>query len=567
MENPYLAFLRSPALSEVMSSVTTAFVAHSKIANPRSRRAIKRIAVLSCACCVLLFSGSQLHAAEKAAWTASPSAIYQQKGVYPTTVILRLFWNGCVSGDNGLPKSNQLGQYYSVSITGSGVTASSPTVDDCSLTTTLTIGPSAAPGLQAVNVTQLASQDAKSGTGKGFAELSLMDATAGPTPNGPEVDVLWEVLTDNLCKDNFGNRMPSQLFCVDVKIGNNTGHNLQLAGLGFTRKSPDCVGPKKDDLTTVVRQNCTGTPGEEISIPNVGYQVARASEQYGSQITTRNIIANSIQGLGLLMASFTPFFENTSSKSKWSTGAAIVGTSITQAINLVAPDLTVRELQNLDDQAFRDGKLIPNNTQVRLLVFVQKKSLAEAIGEIVPQIKAANQKQMTPCPEGYKPVSGTAGACYPAWEDSFKDCLKKLACNPMIVKLALGRMVIIGDKIDYIQRIVVDSNVTSQEVPAGGGAQPAKVQQAQVAFTSPNTAQFAVGKATSFTIKVTGTPTPSLSADSLPSGVTFVDNKDGTATLSGTPVAGTAGKRDITITAHNGTSTDVTQTLTLTINP
>ena len=387
MENSSLAFLRLPTLSHQMIPETRAVVANSKSVQPHLRSAINRIAVLSCAYCVLLLHGVQLQAAEKAAWTASPSAIYQQKGAYPQTVTLRLFWNGCVSGDNGLPKSNQLGQYYSISITGSGVTASSPTIDDCSLTTTLTIGSSAAPGLQAVNVTQLTTQDAKSGAGKGFAQLALMDATAGPTPNGPEVDVLWEVLTDSLCKDNFGNRMPSQLFCVDVKIGNNTGHNLQLAGLGFTRKSPDCVGPKKDDLTKVDRYSCTGTPGEEISIPNVGYQVARASEQYGSQVTTRNIIANSIQGLGLLMASFTPFFENTSNKSKWSTGAAIVGTSINQAINLVAPDLTVRELQNLDDQAFRDGKLIPNNTQVVTTVFVEKTAVAEALTDLTLRLQ------------------------------------------------------------------------------------------------------------------------------------------------------------------------------------
>ena len=38
----------------------------------------------------------------------------------------------------------------------------------------------------------------------------------------------------------------------------------------------------------------------------------------------------------------------------------------------------------------------------------------------------------------------------------------------------------------------------------------------------------------------------------LPDGVTFVDNGDGTATLAGTPAAGTGGTYPITITATNG---------------
>jgi hypothetical protein len=535
-------------------------LSYEKSVRRHTRQPAQRIALSCFACCLLILTGEHLHAGEKSEWTANPSTVYQQKGSYPPSVTVRLFWNACQYDDKGQPKPKQLdGKAYSITITGAGVSASQPVVGDCSLTATLTIGSSAAPGLEAANIT-------KDGADNGFAPIAFMDATAGPTPSNPEVDVLWEVLTDNLCKDNFGNRMPSQLFCVDVKIGNNSGHNLQLAGLGFTRKSLQCLDLKTEGAT---KHSCTGNPGELISIPNVSYQIARASEQYGSQITTRNIIVNSVQALGLLMASFTPFFDNSVSKSKWSTGAAIVGTSITQAINLVAPDLTVRELQNLDDQAFRDGKLIPNNTQVRLLVFVQKKSLAEAIGEIVPQIKNANQLACTmPPQDGYKPVPGVAGQCYPAWEDSFKDCLKKLSCNPVVVKLALGRMVIIGDQIDYIQRVVVDSNVTSQEVPAGGGAHQAAAEPGTMSFTSPSTAQFTVSTAaTPFTVKVTGTPTPSLTAGSLPSGLAFVDNKDGTATVSGTPAAGTAGEHVISITAHNGAGADVVQKLTLTINP
>jgi hypothetical protein len=526
----------------------------------RSYKWAKRIAFLCFFCSLLMLPTMKLNAQEKAAWIANPSAVYQRQGAYPGSISVRLFRSTCQYDDKGQPKPKQLdGKSYSLTVTGAGVSASQPVVGDCSLTATITISSAAAPGLEAVNVT-------KDSVDNGFAPIAFMDATAGPTPDKPEVDVLWEVLTDGLCKDNFGNHMPNDLFCVDTKIGNNSGHALQLAGLGFTRKSLQCIDPK---ITGDTKHNCTGNLQEGISIPNVSYQIARASEQYGSQVTARNILANSVQALGLLMASFTPFFENSFSKSRWSTGAAIVGTGFTQAINLIAPDLTVRELQNLDDQAFRDGKLIPNNTQVRLLVFVQKKSLAEAIGEVVPQIKNANQVPCTtPRQDGYKPVPGSKdNQCYPAWEDSFKDCLKKLSCNPVVVKLALGRMVIIGDSIDYIQRVVVDSNVTSQEVPAGGAGQQVSSVQGQMAFTSPNAAAFKVSvTASPFTVKVTGTPTPSIKADSLPNGVNFVDNKDGTATLSGTPALGTEGDHTINITAHNGVGPDVVQAFSLTVN-
>ena len=52
----------------------------------------------------------------------------------------------------------------------------------------------------------------------------------------------------------------------------------------------------------------------------------------------------------------------------------------------------------------------------------------------------------------------------------------------------------------------------------------------------------------------------------LPAGVTFVDNGDETATLSGSPAIGTGGVYTFTITAHNGAAPDATQSFTLTID-
>ena len=88
------------------------------------------------------------------------------------------------------------------------------------------------------------------------------------------------------------------------------------------------------------------------------------------------------------------------------------------------------------------------------------------------------------------------------------------------------------------------------------------VKQAPV-LTSAGTTTFTVGTAGTFSVTTTGYSTPSLSeTGTLPSGVTFVDNGNGTASLAGTPAAGTGGSYSFTITATNSLGT-TTQTFTL----
>src|SRR5207248_379912 len=85
-------------------------------------------------------------------------------------------------------------------------------------------------------------------------------------------------------------------------------------------------------------------------------------------------------------------------------------------------------------------------------------------------------------------------------------------------------------------------------------------------ITSADYTTFTVDSAGTFTIATIGFPVSSLTASgTLPSGVTFTDNGDGTATLSGTPATGSEGTYTFTITVSNGIGDDVTQTFTLTI--
>ena len=85
------------------------------------------------------------------------------------------------------------------------------------------------------------------------------------------------------------------------------------------------------------------------------------------------------------------------------------------------------------------------------------------------------------------------------------------------------------------------------------------------AITSAGSTTFTTGTLGTFTVTTTGTPTATLSeTGTLPTGVTFVDNEDGTATLAST-AATLAGSTTLTITASNGVGSPVTQSFTLTV--
>ena len=85
-------------------------------------------------------------------------------------------------------------------------------------------------------------------------------------------------------------------------------------------------------------------------------------------------------------------------------------------------------------------------------------------------------------------------------------------------------------------------------------------------ITSAAATTFTTGVGGTFTVTTTGTPTPALSDSgaTLPNGVSFHDNGDGTATLQGTPAAGSAGTYPFTITASS-TAGSVNQSFSLVV--
>jgi hypothetical protein len=110
-------------------------------------------------------------------------------------------------------------------------------------------------------------------------------------------------------------------------------------------------------------------------------------------------------------------------------------------------------------------------------------------------------------------------------------------------------------------------------ITASNGISPAATQSFTVvvlAVISAASATFTIGAPNTFTVTTAGIPGgPPFAltddAGTLPQGVTFTDNGNGTATLSGTPAVGTGGVYPLNITATNGETPDIVQAFVLTV--
>lgn len=85
-------------------------------------------------------------------------------------------------------------------------------------------------------------------------------------------------------------------------------------------------------------------------------------------------------------------------------------------------------------------------------------------------------------------------------------------------------------------------------------------------ITSPTSATTAVGATFGFTVTTCTTSTPTIKASGLPKGLTLRDNRNGTATISGTPNAGDFGPYTVTVSAAVKTETTTTEHLSITVD-
>lgn len=113
------------------------------------------------------------------------------------------------------------------------------------------------------------------------------------------------------------------------------------------------------------------------------------------------------------------------------------------------------------------------------------------------------------------------------------------------------------------------TNLTMTATNASGSAtqQFSLIVDAAPAITSAATSTFATGSSGSYTVTTTGYPVATITeSGALPTGLAFTNKGDGTATIAGTPSAGTGGAYSVTLTAANGIGASSSKALGITVN-
>jgi len=371
--------------------------------------------------------------------TASPAVVQASNGKLPSTQLLAVTAKSC----NSVDLSN-----YTLQIAAPGLSiAKTPALaaGKCTIMGTINIDPSTPAGNYKVILSD------SNGKPSGNVDFAVLEATAGPIPGGiaPQVDVIWEVLSQRVCNDVFGKRVARNFYCIEVKIGNNTGHPLQLAGVGFS--------PHIDKLT--------GTP--DVILANTSYVSTRAVLLRESVLSPRNEFYHLVQASGLLMAGGIPYFHAANATAHYATAVSIVSGPLLQAINIIGPDRVVGQLGNLDDQSFRDNQIVPNNTQVRTVVFLEKQAVTELLNGLSPSIKSITSLEQQSSAAGNTDQNGSnargpntkrlmAAKLNSEQKDThFWGLFRSQGFSPLFVKLALGNLVVVGQEIEYLQRIQV----------------------------------------------------------------------------------------------------------------
>jgi hypothetical protein len=413
--------------------------------------------------------------------SVSPVVITPVGGKVPTSGVVSVSVDSC-NGDSNIDLATG---GYTLGMTGVGNTFSTPSLSKCFMTSTLTIGA----GAGQFSVVLYDGKNAIGETG-----LGILDATAGPIPAGlaPQVDVMYQVLSQSVCNDVFGKRVARNFYCIELKIGNNTGHPLQVAGIGFSRHI---------DLL----------PGNPPVIQaNTSYASTRAVLLREEVLSPRNVFYHSVQAAGLIMSGLQPFFVATNVSKHFAIATSIVSGPALAAIGIVSPDRVVGQLNNLDDESFRDSQIIANNTHIRTMVFIEKRALTEELqkvsGEYIQTLQSTSTNETNQTAnaagqlktEGAQTVSNTqsVGASQNVNAALATDNAKEFAAaqkdsqqtvknseqkdtnrvfgvfqkgghSPLLVKMALGNVVIVGDEIAYLQRVQVQGNSSQPGSPSG----------------------------------------------------------------------------------------------------
>jgi hypothetical protein len=273
----------------------------------------------------------------------------------------------------------------------------------------------------------------------GIAEFTVNSGVqAGQIPTDkPEVDIMWDVLPKEIVKHNFGNGIADNYYAIEVMIGNNSAYSLQIAGLGFQVPEDACLEALVERNVTYrsftkgvtkLRTNACprerARPNNSALLPTAGYRIARGSIEARHLLHPRTVALSVITALGPVLTGFVPFFHVLNRRANFSEGINILSNPLEKGIELVWPDPRPLQRERFEDQVLRDGMVIRNNTQVRTLAFFPK--------------------ELVRLPENFENK-----ADYKRWRD-----------NPREIRDRLGDLVIIGDQIEFVNRVSFVANTS-----------------------------------------------------------------------------------------------------------
>ncbi len=220
-------------------------------------------------------------------------------------------------------------------------------------------------------------------------------------------------------------------------------------------------------------------------------------------MSPRNFTLNTIKALGPLLTGFTPVFHNINHTNNFAEGINILSNPIEKGLELLWPDTTLGQLANLEDQSLRDNAItrtvVKNNTQVRFVVFVPKDLIND------PAKRCENNRQ-----EKVK--------CDKAWRD-----------KPLEVMKHLGRMILVGDQVNHINRV----RVVSEAERTVGFTIAGRVTDPCLAGVEDVTITLTQGSGFSLTTKTD--KDGKYSFDNVPSGVSYTVTPSQTDTTFKTP--------------------------------
>jgi len=294
-----------------------------------------------------------------------------------------VMWKNCTPAQTFLPKAD-------LKADGRGLATTVNERSKCAMVVHVAIDADAPTGSVFFRVIQ-------DGVPTGMAPFEILAAAPGAIPPGldPQVDVMWKVLPHKFVSDNFGHRVADYFYCVDLTIGNNSGYDLQIASVGFQLPNSDI----------------------NHTIPSNSYLMTRGTLLWGQQLTPKNLAINIMKATGPVLTGITPFFKHASHQANYSSIVNVITNPIEKGIELALPDPTVGQLNRLDDATLRDNLIVPNNTQLRTVVFISKADTVKGFS------KLSKDKQNDPF-----------------------EAMKNL-----------GQLVLIGDRIQHINRIHISS--------------------------------------------------------------------------------------------------------------